>query len=82
MGRSLESVKDLLQDAVFHEAPEDHPERLALARQSARLRGTGLTKDEVLEKLGGTRGKALRAFRDASFLEVVVPGPGERGCDV
>ncbi|WP_431959782.1 hypothetical protein [Actinacidiphila sp. bgisy160] len=82
MGRSLESVKELLQDAVFYEAPEDHPERLALARQCAGLRGTGLTKDEVLQKLGGTRGRALRAFRDANFLDVVVSEPLGRGRDV
>ncbi|MEU5335678.1 hypothetical protein AB0G51_20475 [Streptomyces asoensis] len=74
MGRSLDSVKDLLQDAVFYDCPDDYPERLALARQCAGLRGTGLTKDEVLKRLGGTRGKALRAFRDASFLEDVAPG--------
>ncbi|MFG2588717.1 hypothetical protein [Streptomyces sp. NPDC048438] len=68
MGRSLESVKDLLQDAVFYDAPEDHPERLELARHCAELRGSGLAKEEVLEKLGVSRAKGLKAFRDASFL--------------
>ncbi|MFD4034237.1 hypothetical protein ACFWVP_27950 [Streptomyces sp. NPDC058637] len=68
MGRSVDSVKDLLQDAVFYDAPEDHPERLALARHCTELRGAGLAKDEVLAKLGVTRAKGLRAFRDASFL--------------
>ncbi|MFG2867558.1 hypothetical protein [Streptomyces sp. NPDC048338] len=75
MGRSLDSVKDLLQDASFYECPEDYPERLALARRCVGLRRTGLTKDQVLEKLGGTRGKALRTFRDASFLEEIASGP-------
>jgi DNA-binding CsgD family transcriptional regulator len=76
MGRSLDSVKDLLQDAFFYECPEDYPERLALARQCVGLRGAGLTKDQVVKKLGGTRALALRAFRDASFLEdAAPPGP-------
>ncbi|MET9592294.1 sigma factor-like helix-turn-helix DNA-binding protein [Streptomyces sp. NPDC006516] len=69
MGRSVDSVKELLQDAVFYEAPDDHPERLELARHCTELRGAGLLKEQVLEKLGVTRAKGLRAFRDASFLE-------------
>lgn len=69
MGRSVESVKELLQDAVFYEAPEDHPERLALARRCITLRNTHLNKEAVMKELQVTRGKALRAFRDAAFLE-------------
>lgn len=77
MGRSVESVKELLQDAVFYEAPDAHPERLELARHCAELRGAGLVKDQVLEKLGVTRAKGLRAFRDASFLETLGAAQGE-----
>ncbi|MFD7438447.1 hypothetical protein [Streptomyces sp. NPDC059861] len=69
MGRSVESVKDLLQDAVFYEAPEAYPERLELARRCAELRGAGLAKGAVLEELGVTRARALRAFRDVAFLD-------------
>ncbi|MFF8596938.1 hypothetical protein ACF061_37065 [Streptomyces sp. NPDC015220] len=69
MGRSVDSVKELLQDAVFYEDPGSLPERLDLARRCAELRGTGLVKNEVMKKLGVTGAKALRAFRDASFLE-------------
>ncbi|MDR3081639.1 MAG: hypothetical protein LBV60_12060 [Streptomyces sp.] len=69
MGRSVDSVKELLQDAVFYEAPGDHPERLELAVRCADSRREGHTKEMVLAELGVTRAKALRAFRDASFLE-------------
>ncbi|QTE02409.1 hypothetical protein [Streptomyces cyanogenus] len=72
MGRSADTVDELLKDGLFHEAPEDHPERLALARRCAELRGTGLAKEDVLLRLGVSRKQALRAFRDASFLEADV----------
>ncbi|MGW3496743.1 helix-turn-helix transcriptional regulator [Streptomyces sp. NPDC001020] len=69
MGRSVDSVKELLQDAVFYEAPRDHPERLELAMRCAEFRDEGHTKEKVVAMLGVTRAKALRAFRDATFLE-------------
>ncbi|MFF4834998.1 hypothetical protein [Streptomyces sp. NPDC001315] len=69
MGRSADTVDELLKDGLFYEAPEGHPERLELARRCVGLRATGLRKAEVVEKLGVSRKQALRAFRDASFLE-------------
>ncbi|MFJ8082930.1 hypothetical protein ACIQ6Y_20260 [Streptomyces sp. NPDC096205] len=72
MGRSADTVDELLKDGLFHEAPEDHPERLQLARRCVELRAAGLVKEEVLARLGVSRKQALRAFRDASSL----PGTG------
>ncbi|MFJ4952755.1 hypothetical protein [Streptomyces sp. NPDC088760] len=72
MGRSADTVDELLKDGFFYEAPEDQPERLDLARRCVGLRGTGLAKEDVLDRLGVSRSQALRAFRDASFLEADV----------
>ncbi|MFD3473008.1 hypothetical protein ACFWWM_43200 [Streptomyces sp. NPDC058682] len=71
MGRSADTVDELLKDGLFYEAPEEHPERLALARQCSGLRTTGLGKAKILEQLGVSRKQALRAFRDSSFLDIV-----------
>lgn len=40
LGKSAFTVKDLLSDARFYEAPEAQPERLAVARRAAELRTT------------------------------------------
>ncbi|MCX4536737.1 hypothetical protein OHA79_09195 [Streptomyces sp. NBC_00841] len=69
MGRSADTVDELLKDGLFYEAPEVHPERLKLARRCVELRAAGLVKEETLGRLGVSRKQALRAFRDASFLE-------------
>ncbi|MGW6785890.1 hypothetical protein [Streptomyces sp. NPDC054987] len=69
MERSADTVDELLKDGLFYAAPEDHPERLALARRCLGLRATGLGKEEILGRLGVSRKQALRAFRDASLLD-------------
>jgi orotate phosphoribosyltransferase-like protein len=74
MGRSADTVDELVKDGLFYEAPEDHPERLELARRCVELRAGGLVKEDVLRKLGVSRKQALRAFRDASFVEAELGG--------
>ncbi|NEY30798.1 hypothetical protein GTU99_01010 [Streptomyces sp. PRKS01-65] len=69
MGRSADTVDELLKDGLFYEAPHDQPERLELARRCVELRAAGLVKEEVLSRLDVSRKQALRAFRDAAFLE-------------
>ncbi|MFF8448472.1 hypothetical protein ACF06Q_12305 [Streptomyces leeuwenhoekii] len=69
MGRSADTVDELLKDGLFYETPHDQPERLELARRCADLRAAGLVKEEVLSRLAVSRKQALRAFRDAAFLE-------------
>jgi hypothetical protein len=69
MGRSADTVDELLKDGLFYEAPEAHPDRLESARRCVERRAAGLRKEEVPAKLEVSREQALRAFRDASFLE-------------
>lgn len=68
MQRSIESVKDLLSDAKFYEAPQEFPGRLALAELARSARDEGLPKDQVLARLGVSRPAGMRAFRDAAAL--------------
>ncbi len=69
LGKSAYTVKDLLSDARFYEAPEAHPERLAVARRAAELRtATGVSKAEIIALLDLGRKAADRVFRDIDFI--------------
>lgn len=71
MGRSVESIKQLLSDAKFYETPAKFPGRYELARQCMELRAKGLAKSEVLDAMSVSTPVRLRAFRDASVLEML-----------
>lgn len=69
LGRSADTVKDLLADARFYEAPEKYPERLSAARRAAELRETtGMSKAEIVVLLDLGRKAADRVFRDAEYV--------------
>lgn len=71
LNRSVDTVKSLLSDARFYEAPDEFPERLMLAQQVGALRAQGLTQDEVLHHAGVSRKIGLRAWRDAQVLSEI-----------
>ncbi|MCK6212096.1 AAA family ATPase [Georgenia sp. EYE_87] len=71
LNRSVDTVKSLLSDARFYEAPQEFPERLTLAKQLGSLRAHGLTQDEALHHAGVSRKTGLRAWRDAQVLSEV-----------
>lgn len=68
LGRSLDTVKSLLSDARFYEAPEEFPDRLLVATQIGALRAQGMTQDAAMKQTGLSRNVGLRAWRDAQAL--------------
>lgn len=70
LGKSAYTVKDLLSDARFYEAPEEQVERLAVARRAADLQTTTrMSKAEIVALLELGRKAADRVFRDVDFIE-------------
>ncbi|WP_251153662.1 hypothetical protein [Cellulosimicrobium sp. Marseille-Q4280] len=74
MDRSEQSVKELLSDAKFYQAPHESPDRLRLAEQCRQMREQGMGKGDVMAALGVSRPAGLRAFRDAAVLDALDAG--------
>lgn len=63
-----ETVKSLLRDAKFYEAPANDEERLSLARAAATARESGLTRSAFQAALALSPAKAVEAWRDADVI--------------
>lgn len=68
LGVSEETVKSLLRDGKFYDAPEGDPERLELAKRAAAARAKGLTRTVFGEQSSLTKGKADESWKDSDVL--------------
>lgn len=68
LGVSVDTVKALLRDGKFYEAPEQDVARLNLASRAAVARVNGLTRAAFAEQSSLSKGRAEECWRDSDVL--------------